>query len=257
MFSAELNFLWYVLGAVGLFYVGMPIVLLFQQRFPARPDLLPLSFATLDRQVARFLTSQSDAVLELGFTEPILLRIPNAAPNVISYLVMLINRDSGDRAMVTFIVGQGQKAIQTSYVEYSTRFESGRVFNTLNSATIPAFPPAPQATRTQTPSVRDPEELYRLHRFVMDRHEADGPKVLYDADKALEYLAEYAFVKMYDTQVARGLLRYSSADDTYRLTFIGAYFLVWGLLPPLKWLRQWLLANREKAVLREFHRAGD
>src|SRR6185437_16158394 len=98
------------------------IVLLFHHHLPPPPDLLALSFATLDRQLARFLKRQSDEVLELGFTEPILLRIPNAAPNVISSLVMLINRDSGDRAMVTFIVGQGQKPIQTSYVEYSTRF---------------------------------------------------------------------------------------------------------------------------------------
>src|SRR6516225_8997458 len=173
MNSEIVDTLWLALVLLGLFYLGAPIVLRFQQRYPAHPDLLPLGFDSLDPKVRRFLTERSEAVLRLGFAEPTLVRVVNAAPNVVSYLVMLINRERGDRAMVTFIIGTGPKALQTSYVEYSTRFESGLVFNTHNAGMLPAFAPAPQATRTQTPSVCDPEELYRLHQFVMDRAKAE------------------------------------------------------------------------------------
>jgi hypothetical protein len=241
-----------VLVMVGFFYLVTPMIIRFQQRYPAHPDLRPLGFDSLDPKVRQFLTSRSEEVLRLGFAEPTLVRVVNAAPNVVSYLVMLINRERGDRAMVTVIVGKGVTTLQTSYVEYSTRFESGRVFNTHNAVTLPAFPPAPHATRTQTPSVRDPAELYRLHQFVMDREAAEGPKVMYDTGKALDYLIEYAFIKMYDVQVARGWLRYCPDEDAYRPTFLGAYRLVWGLLPPLKWLRQLQLIRRERAVLRDF-----
>jgi hypothetical protein len=252
MNSEIFDTLWLVLLLVGLFYLGAPIVLRFQQRYPAHPDLLPLGFDSLDPKVRQFLTSRSKEVLRLGFGEPTLVRVVNAAPNVVSYLVMLINRERGDRAMVTFIVGTGLKTLHASYVEFSTRFESGLVFNTHNARTLPAFAPAPQATRTQTPSVRDPEELYRLHQFVMTRAEAEGAKVMYDPGKALDYLIEYAFIKMYDTQVARGLLHYCPDEDAYRPTFWGAYRLAWGLLPPLKWIQQLLLIRRERTVLREF-----
>lgn len=252
MNSEIVETLYLVLLLVGLFYLVMPMVLRSQQRYPARPDLRPLGFDSLDPTVSRFLTSRSEEVLRLGFAEPTLVRIVNQAPNVMSYLVMLVNRERGDRAMVTVIVGTGLKPLRTSYVEYSTRFESGRVFNTHNSGTLPAFAPAPQATRTQTPSVRDPEELYRLHQFVMDRDEAEGPKVMYDQGKALDYLVEYAFIKVYDVQVARGWLRYCLDENAYRPTVLGAYRLVWGLLPPFKWLRQLLLVRSEKAVLRAF-----
>jgi hypothetical protein len=245
----------YILVVVGLFYVGLPIVLRFHQRFPTRPDLRPLGFDSLAPQISHFLTSRSEAVLKLGFAEPTLVRVMNAAPHVVSYLVMLINRERGDKAMVSFITSTGPTPIQTAYLEYSTRFESGRVFNTLNSGTLPAFPPAPLATRTQTPSVQDPEELYRLHQYVIDRAGADGPKVMYEQDKALDYLIDYAFIKTYNIQVARGLLRYRPDEDAYRLTLLGAYRLVWGLLPPLKWLRHVLLIQRAKTVLREFRHA--
>jgi hypothetical protein len=89
----------------------------------------------------------------------------------------------------------------------------------------------------------------------MDRDEAEGPKVVYDPDKALDYIIKNAYIRMYDLQVARGWLRYRPDEDAYRPTFLGAYRLVWGLLPPLKWLRQLRLVRREKAVLREFRYA--
>lgn len=254
MFSEISDPLSCVLVLVGLFYVGLPLFCRFQQRYPARPDLRPLNFDNLDSTIARFLTQRSEAVLRLGFSEPTLARIVGAAPGVRAYIVLMIHRERGDRAIVTFM-GTGSKAglnsLQTSYVEYSTRFESGRVFNTLNSRMLLAFPPAPLATRTQTPSVADPEELYRLHRFVMDREAAEGPTIVYPPGEALEWLVENAFRKMYDLQAARGWLRYCSSDDSYRLTFLGAYRVVWGLVPPLKWLRQLLLFRRGKMVLRE------
>jgi hypothetical protein len=238
------------------FYLGLPLLIRMQQRFPAEPKLKVLDLERLDRKIAKFLMTRAKALFEVGFEEPTLVRLPDPVPNVSGYLIMLVNRHSGDKAMVTALVGHGPAPIQTCYVEFSTRFKNGDVFNTMNSKELNAFPPAPQTVRTQTPSVTDPVELFHLHTFVMNKHDASGKKVLYEPGAALDYLVEYAFIKMYDIQVKRGWLSYDRVHDCYQPTIKGAYLICWGLMQPFKALRYAALRRREKAILEEFEQAA-
>ncbi len=235
------------------YYFGLPLLIYFQQKFPAHPKVMALDLAELGRPLAGFLMSRTRAVVALGFDEPLLVQIPDAAPNVDSYLIMLVNRPAGDKAMVTALIGRGEAPIQTTYVEFSTKFEDGTVFNTLNSAQLNAFPPAPQAVRTQVPAVTDAAELYRLHMYRM-REMVGGKKVVYERDKGLEYLTDVVLVKMYDEQVLRGWLSYDQRNDAYRTTLKGAYLIVWGLLQPFKALRTAAMNRRADRILKDFRR---
>ena len=247
-FDQLLVFLALLLG----YFLVLPIVVGLGQRYPASPMLTELDFDELERSQAEFLMTRTQTLYELGFDEPTLVQVCNGAPNVNAYVIMLVNRRTGDKAMVSALVAQGLIPLQSLYVEFSTRFDTGEVFNTHNSRTLPAFPPAPLAVRTQVPSVNDLRELYRLHTFVMGKHDVRGKKVLYEPGQALDYLLRFAFVKVYENQVKRGWLYFEQRSGCYRPTFKGSYLIVGALQQPFKALRTMALNRRARAILEEF-----
>jgi hypothetical protein len=255
MFDFYIDFLWLFLGLVAAYYLVAPMVVRFQQRYPAHPEFTALEFEKLDPSLAKFLMSQTKALFALGFDEPTLIQIPDPAPGVTAYLIMVLNRQTGDKAMVTALVGHGPPEMRLLYLEFSTRFETGELFDTLNSPELGAFPPGPLTVRTQVPQVDDPEALYELHTYVMSKHDIRSKKVVYEPNEALDYLTQYAFVKTYDEQVARGWLYYDESRDVYGLTLKGAYLISWGLMQPFKVLRHAALRSKSRSILQEFYQA--
>ena len=241
---------------IALFYIGGPLLVRFRVRLPGHPKLLSLDMESLPPEIAKFLMARTRDLFELGFDEPTLVHLPNPAPHVTTYLILLVNRPAGDKALVTVVIGERAPYEQSFHVEFSTRFESGAEFNTHNISLLLAFPPGPQAVRTQVPSLRDPVRLYELHNFVMNKHVIHGKKVLYQQGEALDYLARFTFVKSYEEQVQQGWLFYEEPRDMYRPTFKGAFLLAWGLVQPVKSLRKIALAWRARRILREFEQAS-
>jgi hypothetical protein len=244
-----------LLLCVAAMYVGAPLLILFQQRLAAHPEFETLDFARLDPDLAGFLMKQTKVLYALGFDEPALIQVSTAVPNVAAYLIMVVNRQRGDKAMVSVVRSTGPVLLQTTYVEFSTRFKSAQVFNTSNASELMAFPPNQGTVRTQVPMVRDPQELYELHTFVMDKHGAGGDKELYEPGQEVEYLTQFAFIKVYEDKAQRGWLYYDEPRDVYRYTLKGAYLATWGLMQPFKKIRQALLQRRAKKVLAEFAQA--
>jgi len=250
MFEPIAFFIW-PLALLAVFCLGLPLLLCLEKRYPAHPKLMELDFEKIDSSLGDFLMTQTKALFKIGFDEPTLIQIPNFVPQVNSYLIMLVNRQTGDKAMVTALVSQG---LQLLYLEFTTGFDSGEVFNTHNATEIPAFPPYAKKVRTQVPAVDDAQELYRLHTFVMNKHQVQGRKVLYEPGQALDYLARFGF---FDEQVKGGWLFYDQESDSYRPTFKGACLIVWRLMQPFKALHKMALNRRAKNILKEFHRANE
>lgn len=246
---------WYVwLPAVVLAYFFLvPLGIGLQQRFAARPAVEPLDLKALPPNIAGFLMSETEKVLALGFDEPTLLQLPNPVPHVRSYLVMLVNRRAGDKAMITAVVGDaGLAHLETLYVEYNTRFDHGAVYNTLNSKDVGAFPPGPRTVITRTPTVRDPAQLYAIHQFVMHKDSPGGKKDLYEPGHAIEYLRDFAIRQSYDEMVDRGWLRYNENRDCYQPTLKGAYLICWGVMQPMRYWRQLRMKRDERRIQEEF-----
>jgi hypothetical protein len=168
---------------------------------------------------------------------------------------MLVNRQAGDNALVTAFIGHGVVPIQHCQVEFGTRFDTGDVFDTHNISQLLPRRPAPGTIRTQVPTLRDPQQLYELHKFVMSRHAVSGKPVLYEPGQALDYLAHFAFRMPYDRQVERGWSYYDQDGECYRPTLKGAYLMTWGLMQPFKKLRQIALSSRASKILREFEQS--
>jgi len=60
--------------------------------------------------------------------------------------------------------------------------------------------------------VRDFEDLYDLHRFVVAKHAPEGRTVTHESGTVVEYLIKGAFLRPYDRQVGRGWLHYDRAE---------------------------------------------
>lgn len=245
---------WFIVFVV-VSYAGMPIVIRFAQKMRAHPHLNELDLTTLPPGIGDYLTRTAGALTADGFAEPTYLAMPDQVPNVSAYLIMLVNRASGDKAMVTALFAQNVATPPTLYVEFSTRHENGQVFDTLNSQTVGSFPPGPQTVRTQTPSVQDPHRLLQVHRFVMDRAAVAGPKSLYAPGEAVPYLGR-VLIESYEAQVKRRWLYLDRAADAYRPTWVGAYRMTWPQLWPVKSLLTGRMRREEQAVLRSFEAAA-
>jgi len=245
---------WFLLLLIPAYYLGMPLVIRFQQRVAAHPNFTPLDFYQLSPVMSQFLMSRTKCLFDMGFEEPTLVQVPNAVPHVSAYLIMLVNRPAGDKAMVSVVVSE-QAAMQACMVEFNTRWDTGQVFNTHNIPEL-LWPPEPMSVRTQVPSLQDPRKLYQLHTFIMNKHGLAGKKVLYGPEEALDYLARFAFREPCEEKVRRGWYYFDPAKDCYRPTLKGAYLLTWGLMQPFKAFRKLALLRRERKTLEEFEQAG-
>jgi hypothetical protein len=227
----------------------------FPAKFFAIRECSALDYYNVDSSIAQFLMTRTKDLFDLGFAEPTLLQTRTAA-NVTMYLILLINRQAGDKAFVHVVEGEGVLSHRTFSVEFSTRFDSGRVFDTHNVKVLLPFPPSPLQVRTQVPMLDDLQTLYRLHLFTMHKHGDHGRKVLPDRGESHAYLAHYVFKLPYEEKVKRGWMYYDQGTDCYRPTFLGAYRITWCLMQPFKAVRQIALRRRAHKIMEEFDQAG-
>jgi hypothetical protein len=246
--------IWLIAVLLILFYIAAPLYVRFGTRHSANPSFGRLELEQLDPPVADFLRSHTLELLNLGFDELTLVHIPDATPHETSYLILLVNRQSGDKAMVTATIPKHSLVRPVLYFEFSTRFENGTAFDTVNVQEL-LYPPDSETVRTQVPQVSDVRQLYQLHKYVMDKHGMVGGKVLFQPGKALDYLARFVFIQTFESKARRGLMFYDPGSNCYFLTLKGAFLMTWALLPPIKGFRYSMLRRRARKIMAEFEQA--
>lgn len=242
-----------------LFYVGSPALIRCTQKAKAHPKFEELEASDIPDALAHYVYSTANALRQDDFTPEAYLSLPDQVPNVRAYLILLANRQSGDKAMVTVLMthaGDTTPQIGTCYVEFSTRYASGTVVDTMNSSTLGAFKPVPREVKTQIPQVQDPHLLFQLHMHVLANFAGVDPgdeKLMYPEGEAARYLAD-VLTRGYEEQVALGLMyRDEEGGETiFRPTWYGAFYMTWGQLFPIKQVRRWAAAQRANMILRSF-----
>src|SRR2546423_6866720 len=95
-------------------------------------------------KLAVFFETQARALEQMGFHRTAYMRMPEsvtgAGRRIDSYVVTMLNRVTGDAASIVAIlnVASGVEQVGTQYVELSTRYADGRMFDTLNSPQLGA-----------------------------------------------------------------------------------------------------------------------
>ncbi len=98
-----MNPLWTLAALAVMFYVGLPLLILFSQKMQARPQFVAIDPSNVPLEVTRYFSTVVPELEREGFRVMASLGMPNPAPNVQTFLVMLVHRSAGDKAMVTVV----------------------------------------------------------------------------------------------------------------------------------------------------------
>lgn len=159
----------------------------------------------------------------------------------------LLNRTSqGDRALLADL----RTAVRSvRFVEFDSTFADGSELSTSNSTNPPGtFAQLPKSTRLQFPKVRDPLEVYELHLAACKSFFPGLEKVRYSA-RALEERFVTETRRLFEHQVARGLMRRTKDPDVYAPTLKGACLMTWKNVFPIASIRRMLF----EAKMRQIH----
>jgi hypothetical protein len=212
-------------------------------------------------KLAVFFETQARALEQIGFHRTAYLRLPaavtGASVRIESYVVTMFNRETGDGAAITAIlnVASGIQRVTTQYVELSTRFADGRMFDTLNTQQLGAFGRNPSETKTRLPGENDPRMLYALHRFVLGRNNVSGRPISTVENNAAAWLAKEHAGSL-DGQVRCGRYYLSKRTNEYRPTLKGAFLMSWSLMWPMSFFRRSAMHRRARRILQEFRVAN-
>ncbi len=245
------------LAAAGYVF-GVPLLILVTFRQDAHPVLQAVDPAelSLPSEAQDYQDLVRDGLESAGFQVEGSYLMPQQMENVRAILALFVNRSTMESAMAVTIyalAGSGWK-LQTQYVEFNTRYRSGREINTGNTGEISTFPTPPNTLATHISWITDPLELYRVHQAITSAGGEGSEKELrldakYRGDAAT-YLSE-AIRGELEAACADGYIRLSSDGDSYKSTFVGAYLMTWTQLPPFKWFLAYSHRARVKRFLAE------
>lgn len=241
--------------APAAYLLGFPLLVLASQKINPDPQLDAIDPAMWPPAVAQTMSRVEHDLYALGFSIVGRFGMPNAMPNVSTMVTMLVNYRSGDKAMITAIWANanGFWSLKTHYTEFSTRFEDGHCFDTMNSSTLPSFQVAPLDVKTRAPQLKEAADLYALHRFVMRKHGVSGRKLVYDAKDAASYLRRI-WRESFEEQVGFGRFRFNGQQ--FVPTVKGAYLMAWGQMWPMTMVIRARLNAQSKAIIAEWRSAG-
>jgi hypothetical protein len=253
---------WLILlpGAVALVYLGLPLLTWKLNRFEETPTIQRIdpNDLPLPTDVRQHLDKVEADLLGIGFESRSTLLLPSAAPNVISILRVFVNPLSKVSAMANSMITttkspDGDQVQHVPYVEFTTRYDNGQVFNTLNASAASSFPPAEQSLTSRVHWVQDAIAVHMIHHLITASR-GSGRRVLRldhaFAGDEIAYL-QACMKEEFEHGTNAGYLQLGTDGASYRPTLRGACFMTWKLLPPFKQWRAWRDRARVEGILRD------
>jgi hypothetical protein len=246
---------------VALFYLAIPLLIWKTMRLEATPTIQRIDPAELPLpETARQHLDTVDAELRgLGFESRATLLLPSATPNVISLLRVFVNPTQKCSAMANSMISRvktesGEQVRHHPYVEFTTRYQDGQVFNTNNSAAGGSFPPAPQSQTTRVPWIQHVPTVHLIHDAITTAKNGAAQKVLrLDESFAGDEVAylQACMKEEFENATKAGYLWLRRDGTAYLATVRGAYLMTWKELPPIKQWLAWRRRARAERLLRE------
>lgn len=227
-----------IVAFAAFMYLVMPGVIRFNQKISAAPVFEPVDLATLPPAAAQYLWACQQALEAEGFQTISYMTWANSIPNVFPYLALLFNRTNNVKATVTalYVVTSEGAKLKTSYVEIGTRYEDGTTILTNNTKTLNSFKPTAKQNNLRLPNIENPHELYAIHLKRMAAiNSSTEPLPAPGTEMAVQV---GRMVESMEDQVGFGRFYLDRNLNMYRPTWKGAYLMTWGLLPPMKALRE-------------------
>ena len=187
------------------------------------------------------------------------IALPNQVPNVAANLRFFVNQETADTASCTAVYAHasGTWTMRSRYVQFSTCYHDESVSFTSNCEVASVFPRRPRVRGNRITQVKNPAQLYAVHRWITREPSQTQKKTLPLIDQFNGDVAAYQRWLLIDElkdAAEAGYLYLSESQHAYRATLRGAFLMTWKLLPPFKQIQ--LLKRKRKAdrILAEMRR---
>jgi hypothetical protein len=237
-----------VLGIIALMYVGAPLLLYFTFRQRCYGTLILIAPEQVPHRAAQFFVDVSPALAAEGFQVDGYLQSSGSVAGVGAFVASWSNLQRGQRAGAIAVIsatGTMSASLTFETTVAGPEFVNVTTCNVRGNAGV--YDATPSREKAYLPWVRDPRVLYEAHlarerRLVprgATRYVPEYTDILATAE--LEQVAELR------EQTRTGLMQETETVGVFRPTFIGAWRMVYRLLPPLKQVRVWRAKQRGRA----------
>ena len=241
------------LGAVLAKYVRGPIALYRMGTRNMNPKMRLVSESeTIQPDVLQHIQSAESALVAAGFSPP--QRITIQSENPLSAVESLLEHTAnGDLVNVVALLNTSPTAKQrlVTSVSFRSALADGTTIITSNSSAVGFWPVEPTKRDVNLPDVRDPLEMYRLHRARLAHTYANvAQKKLTRGETPAQWLA-YATRQWLDSTnylIKAGYRKRS--PDGIRITALGATLVAWRRMFPWKQLLEWKRRRAAAEVMR-------
>ncbi len=243
------------MAIVGLLYVGGPFLIYLIHRQSADPQVVRLDATQrelLPGAIREYFQCVEEELRGRGFEPVDDVAVPSQIRSVAANLRLFVhqaNQDVGGCTAIYSKVGDTWSE-RLRYVFFSTYFQSGNSYGTLNSTVAGCFPKRPHHHTVKFRKVKGAAELYALHQQVIadERSKKVVPLLDQFAGDAAAYLRWTMLAEMQDAANS-GCLQLSEKAGKYRPTVVGAITMTWKLLWPWKMLLVWAENKRAAQIL--------
>jgi hypothetical protein len=230
-----------------------PLLIYNAQRQSAEPQFVPFvpGQTPLPADVDKYFHQSCWALTQEGFQIVTGMFLPRQIENVIAGLVLLVNREERDAAIVVALHAEGASPTTQLHTEFVSHYPGGRLIQTNNAQPLNAFPKPENSVTSLLPSVRDPVQLYQVHKSVCRMH-GSGQKLLRLDDDfggdALRYM-QAAMIEELEHACRVGYMQLDVAAAKYKPTLYGALIMTWQELWPTTAIRRAKRARQERELL--------
>lgn len=251
-------------------------MILWTFRARARPTLeLIEDESDLPLEVIEHWDAVCEELIQLGFAVEQTMFLSQMIAGVQAYLQLYVQEPKQDLALIVsaYAVSDGQRALKSQYVEFSSRGSAGRVLNTRNNRIVGAFPIAPNATSLIFYRAGSVAQIYAAHQSVWNAGDAQA-KVLRLHDQFsgdARALIAAGILDEFEYATSVGYLRYIASprvenepsginpyrpvqipdEPGYVPTLRGAYMMTWNEIWPFKALNLLRHVHRSERIMRE------
>jgi len=228
----------------GYKWLVLPLRIKRKQTLLLTPQMQPTRVEELTPETRQFLGAMIRAFAAEGFDVGTNVLLPNLIPSSQAVQVLLVNRATGDEAIVygTFV-----RHTRTLVFGISSKFLAGQSVDTYSIPSVGVLPRNPAADGLVVPWVKEVATLAELHRRRLRKlgREKDARKPV-PVEGALDCLRQH-HADACEWMVRCGYWYADKEGRVLRYTLKGAYLSAWKVLEPIKSMR---LRRRDRIARR-------
>jgi hypothetical protein len=244
--------LWGILALLAAMYLIAPVALQRTFRFSvhSQPRLLPVQ--EIKPELEQRIEAIAPQLENLGFLYLGCYDFGEPSAHTQTLLALFHNPNTNDFADLTV---SSTSSHTDSYLELSTEFASGLRLETNNNCVLPLTPDPKETLVFRFAEIRDPRELYRLHRQLLEKYaarswakpEAKGQEI----SRWVRTIDNYG-----PRHVELGYMKTARESGQYELTWKGAALMAWKSMLPAVLVRHLRHRAAMNAELRSLELRG-